>query len=77
MFTKFFSQYFEGMISMFTLMGLSIERWLIICHPGKFSLNSDLTSYTIVGSAWGLGLITSAPPLFGWAYFAPETSGMR
>jgi hypothetical protein len=65
------------MVSLFTLMGLSVERWLIISHPGKYSLNSRLTSYVIIGTAWGLGLATSAPPLFGWAYFAPETSGMR
>ena len=58
-------------------MGLSIERWLIISCPGKYSLNSHLTSYIIIISAWTLGLLTSAPPLFGWAYFAPETSGMR
>jgi hypothetical protein len=68
---------FSGMISLFTLMGLSIERWMIICHPSSHSLNSYVTSYIIIGSAWSLGLITSAPPLFGWAYFAPETSGMR
>ena len=65
------------MVSLYTLMGLSVERWLIISHPGKYSLNSNLTSNAIIVSAWILGLATSAPPLFGWAYFAPETSGMR
>jgi hypothetical protein len=64
------------MTSLYTLMGLSIERWLIITRPGKFSLNSFKSTAIIITSAWTLGLLTSAPPLFGWAYFAPETSGM-
>jgi hypothetical protein len=67
----------SGMTSLYTLMGLSIERWLIITRPGKFSLNSSTSTAVILVSAWTLGLASSAPPLFGWAYYAPETSGMR
>jgi hypothetical protein len=77
LFLNSFFYYFSGMISLFTLMGLSIERWLMVCHPVDYVLNCSRTSYIIVGSAWALGLLTSAPPLFGWAYYAPETSGMR
>ena len=65
-----------GMTSLYTLMGLSIERWLIITRPGKFSLNSYATTWIIISSAWILSLMTALPPLFGWAYYAPETSGM-
>ena len=66
-----------GMTSLYTLMGLSVERWLIITHPRKFSLKSYATNAFIIVSAWILGLLLSAPPLFGWAYYAPETSGIR
>ena len=65
------------MTSLYSLMGLSIERWLIITRPGKFSLNSYTATSIIILSAWGLSLLVSLPPLVGWAYFAPETSGMR
>ena len=65
------------MTSLYSLMGLSIERWLIITRPGKFSLNSYTATSIIIAAAWGLSLMVSLPPLVGWAYFAPETSGMR
>jgi hypothetical protein len=64
------------MTSLYTLMGLSIERWLVITRPGEYSLNSFTATSVIIAAAWSLGILTSAPPLFGWAYFAPETSGM-
>jgi hypothetical protein len=65
------------MVSLYTLMGLSVERWLIICHPGEHSMDSKLTSKMVIISSWTLALAISAPPLIGWAYFAPESSGMR
>jgi len=66
-----------GMTSLYTLMGLSIERWLIITQPGKFSLNCYTATWIIIGMAWALSFAVSAPPLLGWAYYSPETSGMR
>ncbi len=36
------------MTSLYTLMGLSVERWLIITRPGKFSLNSYTTTSIIL-----------------------------
>jgi len=40
--------HYTGMTSLYTLMGLSVERWLIITRPGKFSLNSYTTTSIIM-----------------------------
>ena len=34
-------------------------------------------SYKIFPIIWGLAVAVALPPMFGWSYFIPDTSGIR
>ena len=66
-----------GMLSIYTLTALALQRWLLVTHPGKFSVNSPSIARISLVVVWALALAIASPPLAGWAYYAPESSGLR
>nr|ABS89282.1 SWS2 opsin [Neoceratodus forsteri] len=61
-----------GMVSLWSLAVVAFERFLVICKPlGNFTFRS---THAIIGcvATWVFGLISSAPPLFGWSRYIPE-----
>lgn len=67
----------SGMSSVYTLTALSTQRWLLVTRHGKFPLNNRTVTVTILALVWSLSLAIALPPFFGWAFYAPETSGLR
>ncbi|KAM6976745.1 rhodopsin [Aplochiton taeniatus] len=67
-----FSATLGGMIGMWSLVVLAIERWVVVCKPmSNFRFGED---HAIMGLAltWVMGLACSAPPLVGWSRYIPE-----
>nr|AJD38770.1 short-wavelength sensitive opsin 2B [Macrourus berglax] len=61
-----------GMVSLWSLAVVALERWLVICKPmGNFSFRSN---HAIAGCAmtWVCALAAALPPLFGWSRYIPE-----
>eukprot|EP00095_Tigriopus_kingsejongensis_P001031 maker-scaffold587_size153100-snap-gene-0.29 protein:Tk01031 transcript:maker-scaffold587_size153100-snap-gene-0.29-mRNA-1 annotation:"hypothetical protein DAPPUDRAFT_302649" len=71
-----FSMTLLGMVSIFTLTSLAIQRWLLVTRPGKFSVNNWTHARLILTLIWLLSLAVALPPLLGWSFYAPETSGL-
>ena len=56
-----------GMVSLWSLAVVAVERWLVICKPlGQFSFRSH---HAIMGCAvtWVFALAAALPPLLGWS----------
>ncbi|XP_056462871.1 blue-sensitive opsin-like [Gadus chalcogrammus] len=61
-----------GMVSLWSLAVVAVERWLVICKPlGQFSFRSH---HAIMGCAvtWVFALAAALPPLLGWSRYIPE-----
>lgn len=72
-----FLSVYVGMVSIFTLSSLAIQRWLLVTRPGKFSPNNWTHTRLNLALIWSLSLAVALPPLLGWSFYAPETSGLR
>ncbi|XP_048878986.1 rhodopsin, like [Brienomyrus brachyistius] len=61
-----------GIIALWCLVVLAIERWIVVCKP--FSNFRFGENHAIMGLAftWIMALSCSAPPLFGWSRYIPE-----
>eukprot|EP00094_Tigriopus_californicus_P011187 TCALIF_10796-PA protein Name:"Similar to Pineal opsin (Petromyzon marinus)" AED:0.10 eAED:0.10 QI:118/0.8/0.83/1/0.8/0.66/6/148/385 len=71
-----FSMTLLGMVSIFTLSSLAIQRWMLVTRPGKFSLNNWTHTRLNLALIWFLSIAVALPPLLGWSFYAPETSGL-
>nr|ABP88809.1 rod opsin [Scopelarchus analis] len=61
-----------GEISLWSLVVLAIERWVVVCKPvGHFHLGEK---HAIAGVAftWMMASACSVPPLLGWSRYIPE-----
>ncbi|XP_030633011.1 rhodopsin, like [Chanos chanos] len=61
-----------GEISLWSLVVLAIERWVVVCKPfSNFRFGED---HAIMGVAftWIMASSCSMPPLFGWSRYIPE-----
>ncbi|KAK9966590.1 hypothetical protein ABG768_003692 [Culter alburnus] len=67
-----FNSTLGGMVSLWSLAVVAVERWLVICKPlGNFTFK---THHAILGCIfpWIFALGASLPPLFGWSRYIPE-----
>ena len=64
-------------ITLFTLTAISLNRYILICYPGRYheTFNKKLVVKIIAG-IWILCIICCTPPLFGWGRFSfnPHTA---
>lgn len=64
-------------ITLFTLTAISLNRYILICYPGRYheTFNKKLVVKIIAG-IWILCIICCTPPLFGWSRFSfnPRTT---
>ena len=64
-------------ITLFTLTAISLNRYILICYPGRYheTFNKKLVVKIIAG-IWILCIICCTPPLFGWGRFSfnPRTA---
>lgn len=61
-----------GIISLWSLVVLSIERWMVVCKPiSNFRFGEN---HAIMGVAftWIMGTACAGPPLVGWSRYIPE-----
>ncbi|KAK2862039.1 hypothetical protein Q5P01_001572 [Channa striata] len=61
-----------GQISLWSLVVLAIERYIVVCKPmGSFKFTG---SHAAIGVAftWIMALACATPPLFGWSRYLPE-----
>eukprot|EP00094_Tigriopus_californicus_P011770 TCALIF_11368-PC protein Name:"Similar to opn1mw4 Green-sensitive opsin-4 (Danio rerio)" AED:0.34 eAED:0.34 QI:0/0.37/0.22/0.66/0.87/0.88/9/177/520 len=65
-----------GMASIYTLAALSTQRWILVSQFGRFNVQGIGSILVILGVVWGLSSAMALPPLFGWAFYAPESSGI-
>ena len=67
------------MSSIYTLTVLSLHRWLLVTRPlshGQLAAGSARAALLSLAAVWGMALVVAVPPAAGWAYYAPETSGI-
>lgn len=63
---------FGGINSLWCLVVLSIERWIVVCKPmSNFRFGEN---HAIMGVAftWVMALACTVPPLVGWSRYIPE-----
>ena len=64
------------MSSIFTLTALSASRWLLVTRAGRFPLSKRGVTVATLVTVWAAAAAVAVPPLAGWAYYAPESSGI-
>ena len=68
---------FAGMLSIYTLSALSLQRWMVVTKkPLWLDVQKWPVTVTLLASAWASAAAMALPPLMGWAEFVPETSGL-
>ena len=65
-----------GMGDVYTLMGLSILRCIIMTEPTKASFISKKIVTLCLLTVFTLALTISLPPLLGFGDFVPEVHGL-
>nr|QPZ85613.1 rhodopsin RH1 [Sargocentron spiniferum] len=61
-----------GMISLWSLAVLAIERWVVVCKPisnFRFGENHAIMGVSLT---WVMALACTVPPLVGWSRYIPE-----
>uniref|UniRef100_A0A3Q3A1W0 Rhodopsin n=1 Tax=Kryptolebias marmoratus TaxID=37003 RepID=A0A3Q3A1W0_KRYMA len=61
-----------GQVSLWSLVVLAIERYIVVCKPmGSFKFSA---THSAMGCAftWLMALACSVPPLVGWSRYIPE-----
>nr|UVC66202.1 rhodopsin [Myripristis pralinia] len=67
-----FSATLGGMISLWSLVVLAVERWVVVCKPisnFRFGENHAIMGVSLT---WAMGLACTVPPLVGWSRYIPE-----
>ena len=59
--------------TMYRIIGDSSNKFFKACN----CISVHLTPLKTVVITWMMGLSIALPPLLGWAYYAPEPSGLR
>uniref|UniRef100_A0A3B4BHZ2 G-protein coupled receptors family 1 profile domain-containing protein n=1 Tax=Periophthalmus magnuspinnatus TaxID=409849 RepID=A0A3B4BHZ2_9GOBI len=61
-----------GMVSLWSLAIVALERWLVVCKPlGNFMFKPSHAIICCV-ITWVFGLVAAVPPLVGWSRYIPE-----
>nr|AWU59273.1 rhodopsin [Chitala ornata] len=61
-----------GIIGLWCLVVLTIERWLVVCKPmSNFRFGENHALMGVVFT-WVMALACSGPPLIGWSRYIPE-----
>nr|AEO00704.1 SWS2B opsin [Dascyllus trimaculatus]WBO25995.1 short-wavelength sensitive opsin [Dascyllus trimaculatus] len=61
-----------GMVSLWSLAVIAVERWLVVCKPvGSFTFQPN-HAIGLCAVTWVFGLVASLPPLLGWSRYIPE-----
>ncbi|XP_029005750.1 green-sensitive opsin-like [Betta splendens] len=61
-----------GQVSLWSLVVLAIERYIVVCKPmGSFKFSGTHAGAGVFFT-WIMALSCSAPPLFGWSRYIPE-----
>nr|WBO25980.1 short-wavelength sensitive opsin [Chromis weberi] len=61
-----------GMVSLWSLAVIAVERWLVVCKPiGNFSFQPN-HAIGLCALTWVFGLTAAVPPLVGWSRYIPE-----
>ncbi|CAF3331404.1 unnamed protein product [Rotaria sp. Silwood1] len=72
-----FVSYLNGCVHMFTLMMISIIRYITVFQVNIENRFIDQHSYWTVIVCWLLSLIFALPPLFSWNKYIPEGIGFH
>uniref|UniRef100_A0A8D0CI66 Opsin 1 (cone pigments), short-wave-sensitive 2 n=1 Tax=Scleropages formosus TaxID=113540 RepID=A0A8D0CI66_SCLFO len=67
-----FASTLGGMVSLWSLAVIAVERYLVICKPiSNFTFKN---THALIGCVipWVFGSISAVPPLFGWSRYIPE-----
>ncbi|XP_022044946.1 opsin-1, short-wave-sensitive 2 [Acanthochromis polyacanthus] len=61
-----------GMVSLWSLAVIAVERWLVVCKPlGNFSFQPN-HAIGLCALTWVFALCAAVPPLVGWSRYIPE-----
>uniref|UniRef100_A0A8C5HG98 Rhodopsin n=1 Tax=Gouania willdenowi TaxID=441366 RepID=A0A8C5HG98_GOUWI len=61
-----------GEVSLWSLVVLAIERYIVVCKPmGSFKFSGTHAGAGVLFT-WIMALACAAPPLFGWSRYIPE-----
>ncbi|XP_008291691.1 opsin-1, short-wave-sensitive 2 [Stegastes partitus] len=61
-----------GMVSLWSLAVIAVERWLVVCKPlGNFSFQAN-HALGLCALTWVFALCAAVPPLVGWSRYIPE-----
>ncbi|XP_069370837.1 opsin 8, group member c isoform X2 [Paralichthys olivaceus] len=72
-----FGCYIFGLCGMFTIMAISITRYLKTCYSLLYTVWLEGTSIRIACCAiWVVATVWSSFPLFGWGEYVPEPYGL-
>ncbi|MBN3323394.1 OPSB protein, partial [Atractosteus spatula] len=61
-----------GMISLWSLVVLAVERYLVVCKPMSNFRFGESHSIMGVVFTWVMACACAVPPLFGWSRYIPE-----
>ncbi|KAM4582451.1 green-sensitive opsin [Fundulus diaphanus] len=61
-----------GQVSLWSLVILAIERYIVVCKPmGSFKFTATHSAFGC-GITWVMALSAAVPPLVGWSRYIPE-----
>ncbi|GAU95738.1 hypothetical protein RvY_07308-1 [Ramazzottius varieornatus] len=61
--------------SITTLAVISVERYMLIAYPGRFTVTNRITLIAII-AVWAYAFIATFPPVVGWSSFQLESPGV-
>ncbi|KAG9260618.1 rhodopsin, like [Astyanax mexicanus] len=61
-----------GEISLWSLVVLAVERWMVVCKPLKTFRFRQIHACLGVGFSWMMAFSCALPPLLEWSRFIPE-----
>ena len=61
-----------GMTNMYSLVAISVDRFVVIALPLHSSKITDRVAFMCCLGCWSIGLFWSTAPFFGWSYYHLE-----
>ena len=58
-----------GMTNMYSLVAISVDRFVVIALPLHSSKITDRVAFMCCLGCWSIGLFWSTAPFFGWSYY--------
>ncbi len=66
-----------GMCSIFTLTGLSYQRYVVMTKPNWINIEGMGSTVFILVCVWTATAAMAVPPLAGFGIYVPEVAGIR